>query len=90
VAVAPTLTAAQVLFRDKGCVTCHVHRGVPGPSGVVHVGAPDLSNYRNDPAFLRRWLDDPAALRPGTRMPELPLSEAEIGLLVEFLGVERD
>lgn len=72
------------LFLDKGCVSCHENSRVEGNtlSGV----GPDLTHYSNDAAFLRRWLADPNAVRPGTPMPTLPLSGAEIEALVAFLG----
>jgi cytochrome c1 len=60
---------------------------------VVHgpVTGPDLAGYRADPVFLRRWLRDPQAVRPATRMPDLGLSDAEIEALSAFLedGGER-
>jgi cytochrome c oxidase subunit 2 len=90
-AVKPTLSAAEqgrILFRDKGCVTCHVNARVEGVSGVLYVEAPDLTAYTNDPGFLRRWLADPPAVRPGTEMPNLRLSAAEIESLIAFLNEE--
>lgn len=89
----PSTTAAQGvrLFRDKGCVSCHTNDRVPGREGA-HArfpGAPDLSDYRNDPAFLRRWLRAPQAVRPGTRMPALPLSDDDIESLIAFLNAPR-
>ncbi len=47
---------------------------------------PDLTGYRNTTAFLQRWLADPPAVRPGTEMPKLDLSEDEIADLIEFLN----
>jgi cytochrome c2 len=73
----------KALFVAKGCATCHQHAAVPG-SGQMMVG-PALSTYRPDPAFLRPWLRDPSAVRPGTRMPQLALSEREIDVLIAFL-----
>jgi hypothetical protein len=81
----PPLPGA-VLFRNKGCATCHRHREVPGRTAVVAVGAPDLSDYAGNAEFVRQWLSDPAAMRPGTRMPKLPLSAADIDALAEFVG----
>ena len=48
-------------------------------------GAPDLTDYDPDPGFVRVWLRDPEAVRPGTRMPNLGLSEEEIAALLAFL-----
>jgi cytochrome c1 len=49
------------------------------------MGAPDLTHYRPNPAFVRQWLRDPSAVRPGTDMPNLRLSDEEIEALLAFL-----
>ncbi len=73
------------LFLAKGCVTCHVHEAVaPSISYSLQFG-PNLTKYRNDPAFIARWLADPASVRE-TLMPNLHLSEEEIAALVSFLN----
>lgn len=74
------------LFLAKGCARCHQHDGAP-PSGLesLHVG-PNLTNYANDAAFLRRWLADPQAIRPETEMPNLNLADDEIDRLIAFLN----
>lgn len=74
----------RALFIAKGCKFCHMRAGVsdmvPGP-----VIGPNLTHYQGDPAFLRAWLRDPQAVRPGTQMPNLDLSEREINALIAFL-----
>jgi cytochrome c2 len=90
-----TATAAAVvsaehgraLFLDKGCVTCHVNSRVAGNT-VVPVG-PELTTYTRDAEFLRRWLADPPAVKPGTQMPNLQLSAAEIEDLIAFINAPR-
>ena len=72
----------QAVFLAKGCATCHPHASVQGRG--LKVG-PDLTGYRGDPLFLRRWLHDPAAVRPNTEMPNLNLHPDEIEALVSFL-----
>ena len=85
----PDAAQGQVLFRAKGCATCHRHDGAGEGTGQIAIG-PDLSAYRPDPDFVRRWLADPAAVRPGTQMPDLELSDEEISALIAFLGVGND
>ncbi len=93
--IAPTATPAasaeegSVLFRNKGCIGCHVNDRAEGPRGMAAGFGPDLTNYTNDPEFLRRWLDNPQAVRPGTEMPQIGLSEAEIEDLIAFLNEPR-
>lgn len=91
---APTLTAAargQRLFLAKGCVTCHVHRDVPG-DGLAY--GPDLSDRRFAAADLAQFLaDPPKALRArgSTKaMPNLELKPREIAALVAFLNRDGD
>ena len=103
-AAAPTSTPVpaalgRALFQAKGCTTCHrhdglnvarveVYTGVDLDLGTV-MGAPDLTHYRPDPTFVRQWLRDPSAVRPGTDMPNLRLSDEEIEALLAFLATNR-
>lgn len=81
------ITRGRALFANKGCGTCHTNQRAPGHESL-NVG-PDLTLYRNDAAFLQRWLTDPASVRPGTQMPRLGLSDQEIEDLVAFLNEPR-
>ena len=80
----------RALFLAKGCATCHVNGRIAGRTGEFSGGyparSPDLTNYTNDPDLLRRWLRDPAAVKPGTAMPNLHLSDDEIADLIAFLN----
>lgn len=83
-------SAAEVgadLFLAKGCVACHRHDALPQGDGP-HIG-PDLTHYQPDPTFVRAWLQDPPAVRPGTKMPDLDLDDAEIEALLAFLAGGR-
>lgn len=85
--IAATAEHGKVLFINKGCITCHVNsRAENGPRDFTLDGPPNLTNYRNDPAFLRRWLADPQAVRPDATMPNLNLTAAEIDALIAFLN----
>ncbi|MBP6015319.1 MAG: c-type cytochrome [Candidatus Promineofilum sp.] len=100
-AATATRTPAAVgrtLFAIKGCASCHRHDGLTGErlthngrvmseseSIASTTGAPDLTRYEPDPDFVRAWLRDPGAVRPGTGMPNLGLSEEEIEALLAFL-----
>ena len=76
----------RALFQAKGCNGCHTHNDVNPGSGIA-VG-PVLSARSFDPDFLRDWLKDPGAVRPGTQMPNLRLSAEEIEALIAFLVSE--
>ncbi|HEX9374455.1 MAG TPA: c-type cytochrome [Roseiflexaceae bacterium] len=75
----------QALFSAKGCVTCHHHAAVAG-SGALGEGNPDLSTYRWNADYLRKWLQNPSAVKPGTYMPTLGLKQDEIEALIAFLS----
>jgi len=75
--------AAQgaTLFQSKGCTACH------GRQGEGTAIAPSLEGIstKYDTDYLRRWLKDPAAVKPGATMPNLGLSEAEVEALIAHL-----
>jgi cytochrome c len=79
----------KALLSAKGCVQCHRHTDIADSGRFWEAyganGAPELTNYRADPAYLRRWLKDPSQVKPGTLMPTLGLSDAEIEALIAFL-----
>ncbi|MEZ4770929.1 MAG: hypothetical protein R2844_21240 [Caldilineales bacterium] len=72
------------LFVAKGCSGCHIHASVTTGAGGPMIG-PVLTDRAEDPQFLRTWLADPDAVRPGTQMPNLGLDSNEIEALVSFL-----
>jgi cytochrome c oxidase subunit 2 len=87
-----TLVAGQRVFMSSGCPLCHSiagtdARGTVGP-GLSHfksrsaIAAGTLSNTRVN---LTRWIANPAAIKPGVRMPALPFKPAELNALVSYL-----
>lgn len=77
------------LLDTKGCGACHLFTGVPQlsttppssggvPSAAVAL-APDLRAAREKLRAdgLLEWLLDPAAVKPGTQMPDVGLSRSE-------------
>ncbi len=80
--------AGAQLFVQKGCSACHVINGSgaagPGPD-LSHIGGQPYDALANTPDFLAKWLADPAMQKPGTLMPNLRLSDAEIKSLVDYL-----
>jgi cytochrome c2 len=76
------------LFVNKGCITCH-HNAAISYAGEIIGAGPDLSTYTSSEEFLKTWLKDPAAVRAGTAMPNLGLSEGEIVALIAFINRQR-
>jgi cytochrome c2 len=79
----------KALFSAKGCVMCHSHAAIKtqdGPFGFGDVQPPNLSEKAYGAEYLRMWLTDPAAVKPGTAMPQLGLKADEIEALIAFLN----
>jgi len=67
--VAEEAARGLLLLGELGCVSCH-DAGDRAPH-LVHKVAPDLSRAgeRLDPAWMRAFIADPQATKPGTTMP---------------------
>jgi cytochrome c oxidase subunit 2 len=89
--ISSPVAAGARLFASSPCVACHTVRGV----STQRVG-PDLTHFgsrttlaagilSNTSENLTTWLRDPPAVKPGTMMPALGLSSAQISELVAYL-----
>jgi nitric oxide reductase subunit C len=80
----PPLTAAVVagkrVFQSRNCNDCHTILGI----GAYL--APELTKVaeRRDATWLRAWLADPQAAKPGTTMPNQRLATADVADLIVF------
>lgn len=70
---------------DQMCVACHALEGRGGTVGPALDGVGD----RYDAEWIDRWLHDPPAVKQGTTMPRLPLTDAQIGELTTYLSTLR-
>ncbi len=91
-------TRGRQVFAAAGCGACHAVREADARGGAAN-GAmgPDLTHFAsrrtiaagilpNDPATLRRWINDPDAMKPGVRMPSYErLSEADLEAVALYL-----
>jgi cytochrome c oxidase subunit 2 len=97
-AIATTTDAAArgaQLFADMTCVKCHgIASAAPNAVELPRV-APDLTHIArrktlaagrldNTPANLAAWLKDPQAIKPGSHMPSLQLTDAKVADLVAY------
>jgi len=84
------------LFLQKGCSGCHavngVSRGAVGPNLTYFNSRSTFAGaiFSNGDENLRAWLRDPPAEKPGSLMPKLNLSEAEITSLIAYLRTLGD
>jgi len=68
------------------CTACHSLGGVGGAVGPALDGVGD----RFDRDYLMRWITDPQAVKPGTTMPKLGLTDEQRNELVVFLSKQRE
>jgi|APLak6261675434_1056106.scaffolds.fasta_scaffold01456_3 nitric oxide reductase subunit C len=83
-AASPAVATRPQVFSQL-CITCHSLEGAGGTVGPALDGV----GSRLDAAYFERWLKDPAAVKPGTTMPKLPLDDAQIHELVAFLSSQK-
>jgi nitric oxide reductase subunit C len=68
------------------CTACHAVGGRGGSVGPSLDGV----GTRFDEEYLTRWLTDPQSVRPGTAMPDLPLTETQVSELTAYLVTLHD
>jgi cytochrome c len=76
----------QQLIATKPCVGCHTIPGVPGATGVASrtkIAAGAVNN--TGPDDLKKWILNPPALKPGTLMPNVGLTDDEATRIVAYL-----
>lgn len=80
------------VFESTACVNCHAVAGTPA-SGRF---GPDLTHFMsrdtiasgaapNTPENLRLWIRNPDALKPGSRMPAMTLSDQDVNAVADYL-----
>ncbi len=85
-------TPGENLFMNGQCADCHTVRGAPAGGD----GGPDLTHFASRATFasgmlpvtaenLRRWLKDPDAVKPGTKMVIDTLSDKDVAVLADYL-----
>ena len=88
--------AGRHVFETTACVNCHA---VAGTNATGRFG-PDLTHLmsrntiasgaaENTPANLRLWIQKPDAIKPGSLMPAMQLTDADLDALVRYLETLR-
>src|ERR1700686_1800529 len=86
----------QRIFETTACINCHT---VEGTVANGHFG-PDLTHLMsrdtiaagaamNPPENLRQWILNPDAIKPGSLMPAMQLSDQDLDALTAYLGTLR-
>lgn len=78
---APILTEGRRLLKEYNCAGCHKI----GDLTVDYAPSLDGIGAKTSRDWLFRWLKNPKAFRPETRMPDFQLSDEEAWLLTDFL-----
>ncbi len=89
----PLTQEGEVLMSSKACLGCHAlyeiseePRVGPNLTGMaLRSRIAGVVPYSEE--TMRRWLANPVALKPGTTMPRLNLSEAEIAALAAYMDI---
>ena len=88
--------ADRDVFLESGCALCHSVRGT-----VAHgTAGPDLTHLAsrltlaagelpNTAGHLYGWIANPQALKPGTKMPAVPLEAEQMHAIVRYLQTLR-
>ncbi|HSK92385.1 MAG TPA: cytochrome c oxidase subunit II transmembrane domain-containing protein [Euzebyales bacterium] len=89
----------EALFEEQTCFQCHAVNGYEESTGTaanIRIG-PDLTHFASRQTFaggvfdvddeeqLRAWLANPQAVKAGSQMPNLGLSEEHIDALTAYL-----
>lgn len=82
------LASGEEIFKSK-CMSCHAIDGTQ--PGVF----PNLKGFadrelvagikENNAEWIRKWIDDPQSIKPGSLMPDVPLTDEELDALTEYL-----
>ena len=91
-----SVAAGQRIFESTACINCHAIRGTAADGRF----GPDLTHLmsrrtiasgaaENTKANLRLWIQQPDAIKPGSLMPAMQLSNADLDALVGYLETLR-
>ena len=86
------VAAGRRVFETTACINCHA---VAGTAATGRFG-PDLTHLmsrrtiasgaaENTRENLRRWIDDPDSIKPGSLMPAMKIADADLDALVTYM-----
>ncbi|HET6390035.1 cytochrome c oxidase subunit II [Hyphomicrobium sp.] len=90
---APGDPQAGLVVFEKRCGACHAVRGTmaggylgPNLSHLMTRSTLAAGTLPADQGDLAGWISDPQSVKPGTRMPHVPLSGDEMQLVITYLS----
>jgi cytochrome c oxidase subunit 2 len=86
----------QRVFESTACVNCHTISGTPakgrfGPD-LTHLASRDTiasGTAPNTPEQLQLWIRNPDAIKPGSKMPAMGLSDGDVAAVTAYLETLR-
>jgi cytochrome c oxidase subunit 2 len=92
----PSSSRGATLFQHEACSGCHTIRGTQANGDI----GPDLTHFAtrstiaaltvpNNRDNVRQWIEHPQELKPGNRMPDLHLSDADFSALAHYMETLR-
>src|SRR5580692_8567968 len=90
------ISEGQRIFERTACINCHAVAGTAangrfGPD-LTHLMSRDTiasGAASNTEANLRRWIQDPNKIKPGSKMPAMGLSDPELDAVTQYLETLR-
>jgi cytochrome c oxidase subunit 2 len=82
----------QTVFMHNACINCHTIAGTVatgrfGPD-LTHLASRDTiasGPIQNTPENLRKWVDDPNSMKPGSLMPPMHLNAHDLDVITAYL-----
>jgi cytochrome c oxidase subunit II len=91
-----SLAARGLAIYQKGqCVACHmidgVSYGVLGPNLGKVASRTTLASgmFPNDDAHMAKWIKNAPAMKPGSLMPNMNMSDDDVAAIVAYLRTRR-
>jgi cytochrome c oxidase subunit II len=93
---APGAVAGRQVFERNACMNCHTVAGTPADGRF----GPDLTHLmsratiaagaaENTPTNLRLWIQNPSAIKSGSLMPAMKLSDSDLDAVVSYMETLR-
>jgi cytochrome c oxidase subunit II len=91
-----SVSPGQRIFESTACVNCHTISGTPangrfGPD-LTHLMSRDTiaaGAAPNTPQMLRLWIKNPDAIKPGSKMPAMGLSDQDVEAVAAYMETLR-
>ncbi len=91
-----SVMAGRQVFEHTACINCHTVSGSPADGRF----GPDLTHLmsratiaagaaENTPENLRLWIQNPDKIKPGSLMPAMKLSDADLDAVVSYMKTLR-